>query len=304
MHRHTIAVTSKTLSNQTEFVKWLKRKFKKVKLNQSDSLKDEKLIEFLSDVDFVVLGTEPFHKDIIKNTQNLKAVFKYGVGIDNINFFEAGKRNLPIYFKKGTNSDAVAEIALSYIIQLLRNQHISFAAAQNGCWDKQKGKELSESIVGIIGMGHVGQCLNSKLASLTVYDVLWNDKNNCKNSILNKDFEYVMSNSDVISIHIDNEDRMNTNFFNDERLSLLKDGAYIVNTARGSIMDYDALEKHLPRLGGVALDVYPHEPDIPDFLLKSNKVILSCHICGSSEQALKNGEEFIKESIEKHAEEI
>jgi len=302
MYKDSIAVTSKTLSNQEGFVKWLKRHFKEVKLNQSDKLRDEKLIEFLSDVDYVVLGTEPFHKDIIKNTKNLKAVFKYGVGIDNIDFFVAGKNNLPIYYKKGTNSDAVTEIALSYIIQLLRNQHISFAAARNGCWDKQKGKELSESIIGIIGFGNIGQCLNTKLTSLLCYDILWHDKNNHKNSICNKDLEFVLSNADVISIHIDNEDRMNTNFFDDEKLSLLKDGAYIVNTARGSIMDYDALEKHLPRLGGVALDVYPYEPNIPEFLLDSDKVILSCHICGSSEQGLKNGEEFIKESIKTHME--
>ena len=299
MHKSSIAVTSKTLSNQEGFVKWLKKNFKKVKLNQDDSLVDEKLINFLSDVDYVVLGTEPFHKDIIKSTPNLKAVFKYGVGIDNVDFFTAGKRNLPVYFRKGTNSNAVAEIAVSYIIQLLRNQHVSFASAKRGEWNKQKGKELSDSVVGIIGLGHVGSVLLNKLRGLLPKDILLNDKNGYVGQGT-ADFEDLMRNSDVISIHIDNEDRMNTNFFNDERLSLLKDGAYIVNTARGSIMDYDALEKHLPRLGGVALDVYPHEPNIPEYLMNSDKVILSCHICGSSERGLANGEEFIKDSIIRH----
>jgi D-3-phosphoglycerate dehydrogenase len=295
-----IAVTSKTLSNRPEFVTWLQDHFKEVKLNQDDKLFDDKLVKFLSDVDYVILGTEPFHKDIIKNIPNIKAVFKYGVGIDNIDFFECGKHNLPVYYRKGTNSNAVAEITLSYIIQLLRNQHISFSAAKAGIWNKQVGMELSDATVGVVGVGHVGSTIINKLINHFVGKLLWNDKKFDTQSISPNqciDIKTLMSTSDLVTIHIDNEDRMNTNFFDDEKLSWLKDGAYLVNTARGSILDYEALEKHLPRLGGVALDVYPHEPDIPEFLINSDKVILSCHICGSSLTGLRNGENFIKDKI-------
>jgi len=300
-----IAVTSKTLSNRAGFVKWLYQRFDEVRLNiVRDKLRDNSLIEFLDGCECVVLGTEPFHRDIIFNT-DLKIVFKYGVGIDNIDFKACEEKNLPVLYKQGTNSDAVSEIAISYMIQLLRNQHISFSSAKNYGWDKQTGKELADAKIGILGFGHVGQKVYQKTKWIAPKaDVKFNDINSsCKKYGDYVDVEELFSRSDIITVHIDNGDLSNNDFVCDKLISLMPDGAYLVNTARGSIMDYKALERHLERLGGVALDVYPNEPEIPEFLINSNKAILSCHICGSSETALMNGEEFIKESIIKYLEE-
>ena len=294
-----IAVTSKTLSNRPNFIKWLHERFDEVRLNiVSDKLKDERLIEFLRDCECVVLGTEPLHRDIVFST-NLDVVFKYGVGIDNIDFEACKEKNLPVLYKLGTNSDAVSEIAISYIIQLLRNQHLSFYSARNREWNKQTGKELRDARIGVLGFGHVGQKVHDKLyrlAPLTSISV-----NDIKESLCYRaryvEVEDLFSKSDIVTIHIDNGDLLNTNFVGERLLSLLPDGSYLVNTSRGSIMDYKALERHIDRLGGVALDVYPNEPEVPEFLINSNKAILSCHICGSSDTALGTGEDFIKESI-------
>jgi len=290
-----IAVTSKTLSNRVDFVKWLNQHFDEVRLNNSSGLRDDDLISFLDGCEYVVLGTEPFHKDVVSKS-SLKAVFKYGVGIDNIDFEACIDKGLPVYFRKGTNSDAVAEIALSYIIQLLRNQHISFSSARNRTWNKQTGKELADAKIGILGYGNIGQSVEKKIIGVSnIANVVFNDRKSDHKGQLNYEpVEEMFKTCDIVTIHIDNEDRSNGNFVSEKLI------AYIVNTARGSVLDYKALYNNLHRLGGIALDVYPGEPQIPDFLLDSNKTILSCHICGSSETGLKNGENFIKRSILEH----
>jgi D-3-phosphoglycerate dehydrogenase len=326
-----IAVTSRTLSNRPPLEDWLNTAFgeENVKLNKDDDgLKDDSLIEFLSDVDFVILGTEPFHKEIINSLSNLKVVFKYGVGIDNVDFEACAARDLPVYYKKGTNSDAVAEITLSYIIQLLRNHHISFSSAREGKWNKVVGKELSSARVGIIGVGHVGSCLSRKLNALDCGSIVLNDRrpiheftefmapieelsNDLENGYMLvkredsesrvfgefRPLENLLMTSDVVSVHIDNEKRDNTKFVNEAFLQRLKRGAYLINTSRGSIMDYDMLEDYIEYLGGVAVDVYPNEPALPKWMVNNPKVITSCHICGSSITALSNGEQFIAQAI-------
>jgi D-3-phosphoglycerate dehydrogenase len=300
-----IAITSRTLSNRVDFVKWLNEKFEEVRLNNSDKLRDESLIKFLDGCECVILGTEPFHKNIILNT-DLQVVFKYGVGVDNIDFETCKEKGLPVFSKKGTNSDAVSEITVSYIIQLLRNQHLSFSSARNGGWNKQVGKELRDAKIGILGLGHIGSRVFKKLNGICPgINIVTNDKDKRLQRIsAHEDIYSMFETCDLITVHIDNEDLSNTNFIDEKLISLMKDGAYLINTSRGSVVDYEAISRHLDRLGGVALDVYPEEPQIPKFLVDSEKAILSCHICGSSQTALRNGENFIKESIEDYLEGI
>jgi len=296
-----IAVTSRTLSNTESFVRQLHIIFGKrnVKLNKNnDGLKDDKLIKFLKDQELVVLGTEPLHSHIIESLPKLKEVFKYGVGIDNIDFKFCEMNSIKVHYKKGTNNNAVAEITLSYIIQLLRNQHLSSNSTSNGNWNKTIGKELSESKVGILGLGNVGEVVMNNILNISSCQVLMSDRKYSISPWISPEELFALS--DLVTIHIDNELMENNNFIGNDLLNLLKDGAYLVNTARGSILDYEALEQHLPRLGGIALDVYPNEPEIPSFLINNEKVILSSHICGSSELAIKNGQDFIINEIEKH----
>ena len=160
-----IAVTSRTLSNRVDFVKWLNNYFDEVRLNNSSSLRDDDLVKFLDGCECVILGTEPFHKDIVNKT-NIKIVFKYGVGVDNIDFEACLNKKLPVCFKKGTNSDAVAEITVSYIIQLLRNHHLSFSSARKGLWNKQVGKEIADAKIGILGFGNIGSTVFKKVKGI------------------------------------------------------------------------------------------------------------------------------------------
>jgi phosphoglycerate dehydrogenase-like enzyme len=293
-----IAVTSRTLSNRVDFVKWLNGYFDEVRLNNSSSLRDDSLVSFLDGCECVVLGTEPFHKGVIDKT-DLKVVFKYGVGVDNIDFNACEGKGLPVCAKKGTNSDAVSEIALSYIIQLLRNQHISFSSAKKGNWDKQMGKELADAKIGILGYGNIGKAIEKKIKAVSPKSrVVFNDRNITYINLGNyEELDHMFNTCDAITIHIDNDDLSNKNFIDGRLLSLMKNGSCLINTARGSVVNYDSVRRHLDRLGGVAFDVYPNEPEIPLFLVNSDKAILSCHICGSSETGLKNGEEFVKKSI-------
>jgi D-3-phosphoglycerate dehydrogenase len=178
---------------------------------------------------------------------------------------------------------------------------LSFSSARKGIWNKQSGKEIVDAKIGILGFGNVGRTVFHKLRYMSnSQNIFFND---IDSSLVVRyrrnymDLNTMLSTCDLITIHIDNQNLQNTHFIDGEKMKLIKDGGYLVNTSRGSIMNYLELHMNLERLGGVALDVYPDEPHIPEFLQKSDKVILSCHICGSSESALKQGEDFIKESV-------
>jgi phosphoglycerate dehydrogenase-like enzyme len=287
-----VAVTSKTFSRNDLLVSELKKYIPNVKLNTlSHKLNGDELADFLGDADGIILGTEKFGRDVIQKLPLLKFIAKYGVGIDNIDFEAVEENHIKLKYRKGTNSDSVAELTICHILTLLRNLHLSGPAVRSGRWKKLPGRELSEVTVGIIGYGHIGSVVCDKLARLHTGKILVCD---IKERIVPPPMrlthlDYLLKNSDVVTVHISMEPT-NYHIINDEFLSKMKDGAILINTARGDLVDEAALLKAIEseKLSGCALDVLEDEPNInPDFA-KNNNIIISCHQGGSSNRAIEN----------------
>lgn len=287
-----IAVTSKTFSQDAYLVKELERYFSDPVINNSDDkLQGEKLIEFLKDADGVILGTESFTADIMAALPCLRFVSKYGVGLDNIDF-EACKRNeIEVAYKKGVNSNSVAELTLAFVLMLIRNVDVSISSFRRNQWKKLAGKELAEMTVGVIGYGHVGKVVAEKLGILGVGRILANDLIDFQNTppVEFVPLDYLLKESDIVTLHVTME-KQNYHMVNDKFLHEMKEGSFLINTSRGEVLDSEALVKALraKHLAGAALDVYEKEPEIDEKLRSCPNLLTTCHIAGSSNRSIKS----------------
>ncbi len=288
----SIAVTSKTFSKDKYLVKELKRYFSKVKINTSSTeLKGETLIEFLKDADGIILGTEPFDSNTMKALPCLRFVSKYGVGINNIDFEAARRNEVEISYKKGVNSDSVAELTLAFALMLIRQIDLSISGYRSGKWKKLPGKELAEMTIGIIGYGHVGKVVAQKFAALGVSRLLANDLIDFQNNPPGEfvPLDYLLQESDIVTMHVSME-KQNYHMVNEDFINKMQRGAFLINTSRGEIIDEHAIVKALKSsyLSGIAMDVYEDEPNIKKSLLSCPNLLTTCHIAGSSNRAIKN----------------
>ena len=286
-----IAVTSKTFCNDAYLVDQLRRYFPRCKLNPSEGkLAGAELAAFLADADAMILGTEPLSGDVIAQLPYLRHVAKYGVGLDNVDFTAARQHSVEVSYRKGVNSDSVAELALALCLMLLRRVDESVQGYRQGQWRKLPGQELAELTLGVVGYGHVGRVVARKFAALGVGRLLVNDlvEITPEQPAESVPFDYLIAHSDIVSFHISMEPQ-NHHLVNAGLLARLKPGAYLLNTSRGEVVDEAALAAALQsgHLGGAALDVYEHEPRPNPALAACPRLLTTCHMAGSSNRAIK-----------------
>ncbi|MCM8525794.1 MAG: hypothetical protein NE327_04710 [Lentisphaeraceae bacterium] len=287
-----ICVTSKTFSQDEFLVNKLKRYFPKVRLNTSkDKLSGDSLVKFLKDADGVILGTEKLEKCVIDQLPFLRYVVKYGVGLNNIDFEAAEEQNMKVIFKKGVNSDSVAELTLALSLMLMRNIDSSITAYKNKKWAKIPGVELAEMTVGVIGYGHVGKVVSQKFAALGAGRLLVHDIRDIQpeEPAESVSLDFLLKTSDIVTVHISME-RGNFHLVNKKFLDKMKESAYLINTSRGEVICEDDLVDALQKsvIKGAALDVFENEPVPNKKLIECNNILTTCHIAGSSNRAIKN----------------
>lgn len=202
-----------------------------------------------SKAELMVVGGRPI---ILEDFPRLKAIYRMGVGTDNIPFEEAERLNIKIYMPSEDTKNLIfeetANTSIGLIFRMIYND-----VGDIEKWKKSPRRTLKEKRLLIIGYGNIGKRVYSKLKNIL--------KVNIYDSILYPgNFDDLISKSDVISLHIPlNKD--NINFIDEEKLSLMKDGAILINTARGKLVDEDALYKYISK-GKIyaAFDVFWKEP--------------------------------------------
>jgi len=254
-----------------------------VELNKKrQKLDKNECIKFYHQYDGIIAGTELFDQEVLESAKNLKVISRVGVGIDNIDTQYASKKSIMIYKSTIRPSLAVSELVLGLIIDLIRKITIQNNELKIGNWKKQMGSLLSGKTLGIIGFGNIGKTLLKITQGLElnylVYDII-QDKN--YNEIKNINYcslKNLLQKSDIISIHLSmtNDNRQLISY---EEFNLIKNDAILINTARGEIIDENALLYALNNelIGAVGLDVYEHEP-YNGPLKNFDNVILTPHI--------------------------
>ena len=220
----------------------------------------------------------------------LKLVIRGGVGVDNIDVAYAESKGVAVRNTPAASSESVAELALGHMIALARFIHIANVTIRNGEWNKKQyeGIEISGKTLGLIGFGRISQALARRAEALgmkVVYtDFLGENKNFPQFTFMSQ--AELLKVADFVSLHIPMPADKKA-VVGEAELATMKPTAYIINTARGGLVDEAALVKALDegKLAGAALDVFVEEPTKNEALYKHPKVSVTPHIGGSTEEA-------------------
>jgi len=261
----------------------------------NERLEEEELLKVIGDVDGVICGDDRFTKKVLENAKKLKVIVKWGTGIDSINKAEAEKLNIAVCNTLNAFTEPVADSVLGYMLCFARNIHTGANDMRAGLWDKRPGFALCECTLGIIGVGNIGKAI-IKRAQMFGVNIIANDVIYIPESFINetgikmKSQEELLKEADFVSLNCDLNDS-SLHLMSDKEFSLMKSTAYIINTARGPIIDEPALIKALQgkQIAGAGLDVFEHEPLPVDSPLRSmDNCLLSPHNVNSSPEAWQN----------------
>jgi D-3-phosphoglycerate dehydrogenase len=242
----------------------------------------------------VVRSRTRIPKEVIDAATNLRIVVRGGVGLDNIDVAYARSQGIEVRNTPKASSNSVAELALGYMLALARHIPQATTSMSDGQWKKKQlgGTEIAGKTLGLIGLGNIGGLLGRKAAALGMtvifYDVITPADPGPASQV---SLDELLAQSDYISLHVPKVPAT-TNMLNAETFAKIKDGVYVVNCARGGIIDEDALCDALAcgKVAGAALDVFQDEKVSPGnprlFALKDengfNKVLGSPHIGAST----------------------
>ena len=287
-----VAVTSRSFSKSEILRRELLQIFPNTTFNDSGlSLADDALVLFLDGCDRAIVALERISDEVLSQLPNLKVISKYGVGLDNIDTDALRRRHVSLGWKAGVNRRSVAELALSFMISLLHNVPRASTLVKSGHWQQTTGRQLTGKTVGIVGCGNVGKDLVSLLqpfdVTILAHDVINYEHFYTVHGVVPVDLETLLSRSDIVTLHLP-RDTSTENILNAACVSLIKPGAVLINTARGGLVDEEAVADALSsgRLAGAAFDVFAQEPPNKNRLLSLPNVIVTPHIGGSAEEAI------------------
>ena len=263
--------------------------------------KDE-LIKFLSKCDIAIVGLDKIDEEILSHTPKLKALSKYGVGLDNIDFNACKKYNIEILHTQGVNKRSVSELTLGCILSLLRNIYVSSNLLKSNIWEKNGGVQLSNKTIGIIGVGNIGKDLIELLkpfnCKVLVNDIINQDVYYKDNNLIKSSKEEIFRDADIITIHTPLNE--STKYMIDKKsLNLMKPNAIVINTARGGIINQEDLKWALKNniIAGAAIDAYEIEPPEDLEFLSLPNLINTPHIGGNAIEAVNAMGESAIENI-------
>lgn len=254
----------------------------------------EELKKILIDIDAAIIGLDEYTEEVFQAAPRLKAVAKFGVGVDNIDCEAAKKRNIKVINAPGMNSNSVAELTVGVILDLLRRVIPLHEQVVKGQWPRYIGRELKGKTVGLLGFGAIARLVAEKLqcfgVNLMAYDLYPNFEKAKELHVEMVTMEEVISKSDIVSLHIPPSPET-YHLFDDGMFGKMKEGSFLVNAARGALVDLDSLSRALQsgKLAGAAIDAFETEPlscDAP--ILSCDNIILTPHTGGETYESYRN----------------
>ena len=263
-------------------------------LSKASLLKTAPLADY-----FLVSGRLMIDKDVIENAHKLKMIQRTGVGLDCIDIFSLKNKNIPLYVNHGINARSVAEHTIMLILAVLRKITVTNRLTKQGKWVKNshglQTHSLNRMKVGLIGLGNIG----IEVAKLLIpfgCEVIYYKRNPLKAQeeialgVRAVGFNELIRESNIISLHCPLND--NTRYtLNQSVFEKMRSGSFIINTARGSLIDEKALAEHMRNghIAGAGLDVFEEEPANQDNeLFELDNVIVSAHVSGITKESYEN----------------
>jgi len=257
----------------------------------TQTLSETELIEMIPKYDGWIVGDDPVTKDVLLAASGkLKAVVKWGIGTDNIDFAAFKELDIPIDNTPGMFGDEVADIAMGYIISLARETYEIDREVRKGNWPKNRGISLKEKTVGLVGLGDIGSNLAKKLFTFGMRIIAYDPYATIKQNDLMQAASWPTRLSEcdflVLTCLLNEETQYLLNL---ETLNSCKDGVRIVNVSRGGLIKENDLIESLKtkKVHSAALDVFENEPlPINSELRKFSKCILGSHNSSNTNEAV------------------
>lgn len=286
-----IVVASKSFAANATLRAELSSKYPAVTFSDSPVVLDgDPLIALLRGHDRAIVGLERIDARVLAEVPELKVISKYGVGLDGIDVEELARRGVKLAWTGGVNRRSVAELTLGFAIALLHRVPEADLALRKGQFGKWIGRQLTGQTVGIIGCGFVGQDLVRLLAPFECR-VLANDIRDYAefyraHNVTPVPLPELLRESDIVSLHVP-LDQSTRGMIGAAELAEMRPGSFVINAARGGLVDEDALAAALERghLAGAACDVFALEPDANPRLLSLPTFLGTPHIGGSTQEA-------------------
>lgn len=248
------------------------------------------LAELVPGCDALILGLDDCDAAVLARADKLQVISRYGSGVDRVDLDAATARGIVVTNTPGVNRIAVAELTIGLMFSLARSIPLVVQNVRRGVWERVQGWELYEKTLGLIGLGAVGHEVAVRARGLGMRVIAFDPyiKGSWAQGVEIVDLETLFKESTIVSLHCPVTPET-TNLINAQSIALMRDGAYLVNTARGELVDEQALYEALKsgKLAGAASDVFHNEPPEGSPLLTLENFLPTLHMAGTSLESVQ-----------------
>lgn len=252
---------------------------------------EDDLIELLQGVDGAIVAGDRFTARVLGAAHQLKVISRTGVGYDAIDVPAATSRGIVVCNTPEVNREAVADFTMMLVLLCARRVAANLAVVRAGSWERVEGRDLADSTLGIVGLGSIGRAVAQRAAAfgmrLLAHDLVEDSSFAATHGVTYTSLARLLGESDYVSLHVFLSEQ-SRHLIDARRLALMKPTAFLINTARGPVVDEAALHEALKEghIAGAALDVFEREPLPADSPLRHlDNVYLFPHAAGVTSDA-------------------
>jgi D-3-phosphoglycerate dehydrogenase len=273
-----------------------------VKADMSRDMTEERLMGLLAEADGAIVGVVPMTARVLERSPRLKVVSMHGVGVDHIDVTVASRLGIVVANCVGTNDQAVADLTVGLMISIARSIPRVDQDLRAGGWGRYKGVELWNKTLGLVGFGKIGRAVAKRALGfdmrVLVYDPYVEVSDLVLQGIDSMPLDEVIKRADYLSLHAPlNADTQH--MIGEPQFEAMKSTAYLINTARGGLVDELALYAALTenQIAGAALDVYALEPPVDSPLLGLSNVVVTPHVGAHTREAIERTSVMAVENV-------
>lgn len=271
------------------------------------TISKEELLDAIKDFDAIIVRSRTkVTREVIERAEKLKIIARAGVGVDNVDVQAATERGVMVVNAPESTSITVAEHTMGLMLALSRKISIADSSVKDGKWEKSNfmGIELNGKTLGVIGMGRIGSQVVTRSKAFgmdtLVYDPYITEKSASELGVTVVDLDTLIKESDVMTIHVPLTPETK-HLIAKQQFEMMKENAFIINCARGGIINEDDLFEALStnKIRGAGLDVFEVEPPKDSPLFQLDNVVLTPHIAASTSEAQRDAAIIVANEIKK-----
>ena len=256
-------------------------------------LEKEQMKALIADCSGIIVGVDPLDAEVLSCAPRLRAIAKYGVGVDNIDLDYCKAHGIKVSRTVGANSEAVADYAMTLIMAVARKAVMIDRKCRGRDWSKISTRDVSGATLGPFGLGAIGKHVAKRAQGfgmkVLAFDPYWPEEYARENNIIRADAETIFREADFISLHLPLMESTR-NFVGEKEIAMMKRDAVIINTARGGLIDEAALLRALKegRIYGAGIDAFAQEPPEDPAWFELDNVVIGSHCAASTTGATRN----------------